>query len=711
MKNTTFGKFVSLTAACLLAVTAAHAGNAIWQGGATGDIKDTGNWNTGANIAADYLNFSNNVTVTMSADATVYDVFGNKMAGNDYANRNVVFDMGGHTLRVGGAESAGKQYVRGNRGTTYVFTNGTFWCSKDGSQTNSVYSSGNSTNDMSIVAIGSDTTLLSSFALSNGKNISLHILNGAKAYGNLFGFGGSGEICGEGSLVRFAGSCYVGTLDSNVYGERNNPPHGQTLLVDGATLTSESPTTKGSVYVGNGNYSYGNTLVATNGASVAARTIYVGAGGVNEGILYTSSNNTLKVTGTGTAITAKGANDGGILHCGYGYSSGNLVLVENGASVDVNYIYAGCNKNALYAPSNNTIRAAGAATTVTVATDIKCGSGCSSNNSFVFEDGVNVSANTFHIGCDGASSNNTFRATGAGTKVIGRFFVGGEKIGATNSFCNSAIFENGAMMTNTILGVNTYGTGNTVTIRSGATAITTSEVDIGGRSPSSGNDYNGACGRLEVVGAGTTLTAPMFNIRNNTGDASKGQELFVGDGACVTNNNENGIRFLGDGNRVVVSNGTLSAKVLYPNGLTIKNVQHPATNTTFRIEGANARLEINKVRNVAGNDNQLVGAPIFEFKIPEGGWASAPVAINQQFTIGDDTVIKIDAASAKAFARASGGGTVPLIRSTASTPKITADVEKLTAGADLPAGCSLQNENGVLSVKVEPKSGMVLVVW
>ena len=66
MKNTTFGKFVSLTAACLLAATAARAGTAIWQGGATGDINNPDHWNSGANIAADYLNFGQDVTATMS---------------------------------------------------------------------------------------------------------------------------------------------------------------------------------------------------------------------------------------------------------------------------------------------------------------------------------------------------------------------------------------------------------------------------------------------------------------------------------------------------------------------------------------------------------------------------------------------------------------------------------------------------------------------
>ena len=125
--------------------------------------------------------------------------------------------------------------------------------------------------------------------------------------------------------------------------------------------------------------------------------------------------------------------------------------------------------------------------------------------------------------------------------------------------------------------------------------------------------------------------------------------------------------------------------------------------------GTNARLVASRTKDCDGNGGRLVGAPIFEFKIPEGGWESAPVAINQSFAIGDDTVIRIDAASAKAFARA-GAGTVPLISTGTSGKTITADIEKLTASADLPAGCSLQNEGGVLSVNVKSQAGMTIIV-
>ena len=41
---------------------------------------------------------------------------------------------------------------------------------------------------------------------------------------------------------------------------------------------------------------------------------------------------------------------------------------------------------------------------------------------------------------------------------------------------------------------------------------------------------------------------------------------------------------------------------------------------------------------------------------------------------------------------------------------ITADISKLTESADLPDGCTMQNEDGVLSVTVKPQVGLKIFV-
>ena len=69
----------------------------------------------------------------------------------------------------------------------------------------------------------------------------------------------------------------------------------------------------------------------------------------------------------------------------------------------------------------------------------------------------------------------------------------------------------------------------------------------------------------------------------------------------------------------------------------------------------------------------------------------------------------LDVASSRKFARA-GGGTVPLMSTGTSGKAITADIGKLTESADLPDGCTLKNEDGVLSVTVKPQVGLTIFV-
>ena len=715
MKNTTLGKFVSMTVACLFAATAECAETAVWQGGATGDINNPDNWNSGVNIATDWLNFGQDVTVTMSQDTEAYDPFGNKKSSDSaFMNKTIVFNLGGHTLWTTAADPAGKQYIRGNFGTTYVFTNGVFHCTDPDahSKTNGIYTSAsNASTNMSIVAIGDDTTIVSSFALGYAHRIGLHVLNGAKAYGTVIGLGCSSEVFGGNAEMRFSNTCHVGPRESSLYAEASNPPHGVRLLVDDATLTAENPALKGTLYAGYGNYSYGNSIVATNGATVVAKTIIVGYGGINGDVAYTSSNNTFKATGTGTTVSLPTDSTGnGSITCGI-YSSGNMFLIENGASVTTRNATVGSG-NVGYTTANNTLKVTGAGTVFSAANGTltcgDCSKGGSFGNQVIVENGASVTANKLYVGT-GAATNNVFRASGAGTTANARFIIGGESDASTNSFGNSCIFENGMSVTAPYFWVNTFGSNNAISVRSGTTATVSSDIYLGGRSMKNNPADGGANGRLEVVGEGTSLTCGNnFSIRNSTGDAGKGQELFIGGGASVSHTSNNGFIFYGDGNRVVLSNGTLTVKTLFVNGSAGSDTVYPATNTTFRIEGANASLTANVTKDITGTDKQLVGAPIFEFKIPEGGWASAPVAINQAFTLGDDAVIGIDRASARAFARA-GGGTVPLISTGTSGKEITADIGKLTASADLPDGCTLQNEGGVLSVKVT-QVGMTIFV-
>lgn len=274
---------------------------------------------------------------------------------------------------------------------------------------------------------------------------------------------------------------------------------------------------------------------------------------------------------------------------------------------------------------------------------------------------------------------------------------------------NKFLFDGGAQVHGNKFIVGAQGTNNTLSIHSGAKATITYDVLIGGlRIGDGSNNYKhfGAKGRIEVVETGSSLTCGRdFTIRNGTDDPENASVLFVGDGATVTVSNAKdggGLRLIGLGNKVVVSNGTLTVKQLWINGSVYNypsaSTAYPATNSTFRFEGANANMTVDNLKGLTGSDDaKIMGAPIFEFAIPEKGWSSAPFIVKQAFAISDDTRIRIDADSAKAFARA-GGRIVPLISTDSSSKLITANLAKISA--DLPANCSLVNANGVLSAKI-----------
>lgn len=81
-----------------------------------------------------------------------------------------------------------------------------------------------------------------------------------------------------------------------------------------------------------------NTMVVSNGAqTVAKRSFYVG--GEPDSSTGWPSNNTLWVAGAGTVVTNEGGNNDG-LHIGK-RGQGNRLIVEDGASVRVSYIYIG----------------------------------------------------------------------------------------------------------------------------------------------------------------------------------------------------------------------------------------------------------------------------------------------------------------------------------------------------------------------------------
>ena len=92
------GASSKITLAAMAICAAGLARAAVWTGGASGTLNDAANWD--GDIATSAMVFKNDVSLTLSADATVYDVFWNStsLSDNLQKNRSVTFNLNGKTL-------------------------------------------------------------------------------------------------------------------------------------------------------------------------------------------------------------------------------------------------------------------------------------------------------------------------------------------------------------------------------------------------------------------------------------------------------------------------------------------------------------------------------------------------------------------------------------------------------------------------------------
>ena len=560
---------------------------AIWQGGAEGDIKTPANWD--GDITTTGMNFTKDVAIvlTQGVDAVTFRPWGaGTKSSAAYQNATVTFDMGGHTLW---ATEGTTQSLNGNSYSTWIFTNGVFRCTNGteaNAATNIICDTGTGVG-MSVIVSGADTTFIGSPQIQGLNRFC--VINGAKAYGQNFYLSGSNTTSGfmtnvisSGASVCFDTRFYVGTYSDNAGSYQNQKWHDALTIVDNATLTSMSPSTRGGLAVGYGQCAHDNTLVATNGAKIYAYNFYLGYG--------VATNNIFKATGADTEVRFYGP-----------------------------YTAVGGTDN----------------------------SHAASGNSFILEKGAKATANVLYVAAGGS------------------------------------------------------GTNNLLSIRSGATMTASTAIGLGMLN----NTIYGKRGRIEVVGEGSKLTQgngnQNFIIGNHNADVADAHELFVCDGGSVDAYN---LRFYGNGNKIVLSNGTVNVKTaFYPHGRT---TVREAANSVVHIEGSSSKMTVAGLVDSDTTTGILAGAPICEFVIPEGGWTSAPFVVKEAFTISDDTRIRIDEDSARAYAK-QGGGMVPLFSTDSTSKAIAADLAKLSIG--LPKNCSLTNESGVLSVKIT-KPGLVLFV-
>ena len=323
----------------------------------------------------------------------------------------------------------------------------------------------------------------------------------------------------------------------------------------------------------------------------------------------------------------------------------------------------------------------------------------SHDNHLLVSGGSTVSVSTFNLGTSGPNYNNTVEVSGEGTT----FTASGKTMLGTDSSTSAAtgtphdnafIVSEGATATlNGTTDIGCGGTNNAFIVRSGA------KLSVPGNYIYLGyHDSNaGAKSRVEATGAGTEAAFGNLDVRNNTGDASLAHQVIVSDGALLTANR---LTFNGPGNMIAISNATVSV---------VNNLwTSSGSGTIFRFSGAVASLSASGINDT---NKSILGSPVFEYTIPESGWATAPLRFNTVFTVPSDVTLRVDAESVKSYLKANPrGGTVPLMTTGSSSRAITvADMDALSA--ILPDGCSLVNESGVLSLKIKSGLGSMLIVF
>lgn len=181
-------RLFSLAATCLL-IHGAWA--AVWTGGASGFLNDAANWD--GDVATSTLVFTNDATVTLSADATVMhpltdgnvtDVPEGSSVRQNFIGHSVTFDLDGKTLTAN--ENASQFWRVRNASATFMGGGTVEFVS--GATTNGVHIDNAYHPGMALTIRGAGTKFVGDYVArtrsSTGPGARFSLLDGATAYGN-----------------------------------------------------------------------------------------------------------------------------------------------------------------------------------------------------------------------------------------------------------------------------------------------------------------------------------------------------------------------------------------------------------------------------------------------------------------------------------------------------------------------------------------------
>jgi autotransporter-associated beta strand protein len=519
---------------------------ATWIQG-TGNWTDTSNWEGGFaavnGIAVEYagtngtstndsstnsiesLTFTNNATgaftlaggaLTLGSGGLVNDSsYTNTIAMNLTLGANQAFAANTANLVVSGnitgsasLTKAGNETLTLSGSNTYtgetIIDAGTLAIASGGSLTGtSKILVGNFTSGNTMSVLGNVTTGNLTLSEHGGSDDNTLTVGGGSSsaslnVGNLLnvGFGGTGntlDILGNGTVT--AGSTEIGG-----YGANN------TLNLTGGVLN-------GAGYLVVGYFADDNALNITAGGNATV-------GSVTVGLNATSSNNTILVSGTGSAL-----HTAGLIYLGENGTS-NSIVVENGGKVisqnadAVIGFNAGSNGNALSinvtgsqftnngtlyvgkGGSENTLAIDNGASLLTRNTRIGGGATSSNNTATVSGNGsVWINAGTLSVGYNGTGNTLTLSNRGV-VNITGDTYLGYGVSSASNLL---TINGAGSSFASGNLLVGQYGSSNTLRVENGGNVTLAGALAVGYHAASSNNT-------VEVSGASSTLSAQNIQI-------------------------------------------------------------------------------------------------------------------------------------------------------------------------------------------------------
>ena len=388
------------------------------------------------------------------------------------------------------------------------------------------------------------------------------LISGVVEIGSTASNSGAALIISAGGSLTNGGNAVVGTT--------NGAAQGNSVLITDSNSTWK---VGGNFNFGNG--SGGNTLVISNGATLANSNGYIGiyGGSSNSATVtanslwsnsadfyvgYNGGSNSLIISGSSTLTDRRG-------YLGYTNSDSNSALVTDAGStwINTNGIVVG------YYSSGNSLTVSNAASVVS-SNKVTLGyTASSSNNSIVVTAGGSINDGTTDLNVGRAGSGNTLTISGGGTVTDGNAYLG-----ATNTSSNNFVLvtdSNSVFSSSQNLNIGYGGTGS-LTISNSAKVVDLGAY-IGNQSNSVGSvNVNAAtwsnAGYLEVgvngsgslsISGGGTVTDSNGIIGNAGG--SSGAVTVTGSGSLWTNSGSLIVGDYGTGS-LTISGGT----VYDPNG-------------------------------------------------------------------------------------------------------------------------------------------------